>query len=32
MCHDPEGQVQPAPADHTDFTSEQCMVCHASQS
>jgi hypothetical protein len=32
MCHDPEGQVRPAPADHADYANEQCIVCHATQS
>ncbi len=31
MCHDPEGQVLPAPADHVDYAKEHCTVCHASE-
>ncbi|MBU1878441.1 MAG: hypothetical protein KJ734_05780, partial [Chloroflexi bacterium] len=28
LCHDPSGQVQPAPADHAGRTNAQCAVCH----
>jgi hypothetical protein len=28
MCHDPEGQIAPAPENHVDYTSEQCILCH----
>ena len=28
MCHDPEGQIAPAPENHVDSTSEQCILCH----
>ena len=28
LCHDPTGQIQPAPADHEDFINEQCTLCH----
>ena len=28
MCHDPAGQIKPAPADHEDRVKEQCALCH----
>jgi hypothetical protein len=28
LCHDPEGQVKPAPSSHADYVSEQCALCH----
>ena len=28
MCHDPEGQIAPAPENHVDYASEQCILCH----
>lgn len=28
LCHDPEGNVKPAPSNHTDYQNEQCMLCH----
>jgi hypothetical protein len=28
MCHDPEGQVLPAPSNHADYANEQCALCH----
>jgi hypothetical protein len=28
LCHDLAGDVEPAPADHKDFISEQCRLCH----
>jgi hypothetical protein len=28
MCHDPEGQVKPAPADHVGRAVETCQMCH----
>jgi hypothetical protein len=28
MCHDPEGQVIPAPSNHADYAIEQCVLCH----
>ena len=28
LCHDPEGQVMPAPSDHADYANEQCTICH----
>ena len=27
LCHDPDGQIQPAPANH-DYENEQCTLCH----
>jgi hypothetical protein len=29
MCHDPAGEVQPAPEDHEGRTNEECLGCHA---
>jgi hypothetical protein len=28
VCHDPAGQVRPAPATHAEYTNEQCRLCH----
>jgi hypothetical protein len=28
MCHDPAGQVKPAPANHASYGNEQCFTCH----
>jgi hypothetical protein len=28
LCHDPAGESVPAPADHSDFVSDQCTLCH----
>jgi hypothetical protein len=28
MCHDLEDQIEPAPEDHVDHTSEQCILFH----
>jgi hypothetical protein len=28
LCHDPAGQVKPAPATHKSFTIQQCVSCH----
>jgi len=28
MCHDPEGQIKPAPADHVGRAVETCQMCH----
>ena len=28
QCHDPTGQVKPAPASHKTFTIQQCSSCH----
>ncbi len=32
VCHDPEGQVKPAPSDHADYENEQCVLCHKRES
>ena len=32
LCHDPEGQVKPAPSSHADYVSEQCALCHETES
>jgi hypothetical protein len=31
MCHDPEGQVKPAPSNHADYANEQCALCHKAE-
>jgi hypothetical protein len=28
LCHNPDGGVKPAPADHAGRTSDQCQTCH----
>jgi len=28
LCHNPDGGVVPAPADHTGRTNDQCQMCH----
>ena len=28
ICHNPDGGVKPAPADHAGRTSDQCQTCH----
>jgi hypothetical protein len=28
LCHDPAGQVKPAPSNHADYVNEQCTLCH----
>jgi hypothetical protein len=28
MCHNPAGQIKPAPLDHEDRVNEQCGLCH----
>jgi hypothetical protein len=28
LCHDPAGQIKPAPGTHADFGNEQCTLCH----
>ncbi len=28
LCHDPAGQIKPAPANHENFVNEQCNLCH----
>jgi hypothetical protein len=27
-CHDPAGQIKPAPENHADYAVEQCTTCH----
>jgi hypothetical protein len=31
LCHDPAGQIQPAPSNHIDYQSEQCVLCHRAE-
>jgi hypothetical protein len=28
ICHDPAGEVKPAPDDHAGLANEQCVLCH----
>jgi hypothetical protein len=28
VCHDPAGNVVPAPSNHVDYGNEQCTLCH----
>lgn len=28
VCHDPNGDIQPAPSNHVDYNNEQCGLCH----
>jgi hypothetical protein len=32
MCHDPSGQIRPAPSNHVDYENEQCVLCHKPES
>jgi len=32
MCHDPDGQIKPAPSNHADYENEQCVLCHKPES
>jgi hypothetical protein len=27
-CHDPAGEIMPAPCNHGDYANEQCVLCH----
>ena len=27
-CHDPGGEIKPAPCNHCDYVDEQCLLCH----
>jgi hypothetical protein len=31
VCHDPKGNAIPAPSNHVDYTSEQCLLCHKAE-
>ena len=31
MCHDPAGDIQPAPGNHRDYVNEQCTLCHKAE-
>jgi hypothetical protein len=31
LCHDPEGEIQPAPLNHEPYQNEQCTLCHKPQ-
>jgi hypothetical protein len=31
MCHDPDGQIKPAPSNHVDYANEQCLLCHKAE-
>ena len=30
-CHDPEGQIKPAPSNHIEYENEQCTLCHKAE-
>lgn len=32
QCHDPEGQIKPAPSNHVEYENEQCILCHKAES
>jgi cytochrome c551/c552 len=31
ICHDPAGNILPAPSNHVDFAKEQCVLCHKAE-
>jgi hypothetical protein len=31
MCHDPAGQIKPAPSNHGEYQNEQCTLCHKAE-
>jgi hypothetical protein len=31
MCHDPAGQIKPAPSNHGEYENEQCTLCHKTE-
>ena len=31
VCHDPDGEIQPAPSNHGDYIVEQCSLCHKAE-
>jgi len=31
ICHDPQGEIQPAPSNHDSYQNEQCLLCHKPQ-
>lgn len=31
QCHDPAGEIQPAPSNHVDYDNEQCALCHKAE-
>jgi hypothetical protein len=31
MCHDPAGDIMPAPSNHVDYANEQCTLCHKAE-
>jgi hypothetical protein len=31
QCHDPQGQIKPAPSNHVDYANEQCALCHKTE-
>jgi hypothetical protein len=32
LCHDPAGNIQPAPENHVEYTNDQCLLCHKPES
>jgi hypothetical protein len=31
MCHDPDGQIKPAPSNHDVYENSQCSLCHKAE-
>ena len=31
LCHDPDGDIEAAPANHRDYVVEQCSLCHKAE-
>jgi hypothetical protein len=31
VCHDPAGEIKPAPSNHVDYANEQCTLCHKAE-
>jgi hypothetical protein len=31
LCHDPQGNIRPAPSNHGSYTNEQCILCHKTE-
>ncbi|MGD2207600.1 MAG: NapC/NirT family cytochrome c [Anaerolineae bacterium] len=32
QCHDPGGEIKPAPSNHVDYVNEHCVLCHKPES
>ncbi len=31
FCHNPSGEIEPAPSDHDEYINEQCRLCHKAE-